>query len=1114
MLYENLEHFGIKLALLVVLRKFCVHLRSTRSETEQIYGLTPLGRNHLTTQILKGKKKINHPKNRRRIRLLKDSALAHRVSPTDATRLEIHEPKRVEDALRETERFLTNIFTSIQDGISILDNDMNIIRVNPAMEQWYMHAMPLTGKKCYEAYHGRSQRCEICPTYQTIKTGKGAYEVVPKRGAKGEILGWFDLYAFPFIDTTTGKMKGVIEYVRDITERKQAEEASRDSEERYRNLVEAVSDVIFSLSEFGIITSLNPAFEKTTGWSRFDWIGKSFAELLHPEDLPLSIEAFQKVIRGEPLPRLEFRFLSRSSHYLVGELTASPQIKKGRIVGALGIIRDVTGRKRFENELKESEKKFRVLTETAACGIFIHHGDKFLYVNPASEAISGYTREELLSMNFWDMVHPDFRQLVKERSQARLKGESLPSRYELKIITKTGEERWIDMTVGVIEYEGKPAILGTSFDITERKRAEQALRESEERYRTILENIEDGYYEVDLAGNFTFFNDRICQMLGYSRNELMGMNNRQYTDEENAKKLFEAFSKVYQTGKSSTEFDWEVIRKGGTKRIGEASISLIRDAEGAPVGFRGIARDITQRKQAEEALRTEKQRFETLLENAPFGVIMIDKQGNFKYVNSKFIELFGYDLKDVPNGREWFRKAYPDPEQRHSVIETWVNDSNLSEPEEKMPRIFAVTCEDGTKKIIRFITVKLERGEYLISCENITLIQEAEEEKAALEEQLLQSQKMEAIGRLAGGIAHDFNNLLTVIKGYTQLSLLDVKENNPLWENMQEIQKAAQRASDLTRQLLAFSRRQILDPKVLDLNSLLIDVEKMLRRMIGEDIELVTLLSEDLGRVKIDPGQIEQVIFNLAVNARDAMPSGGKLTIETANVEWDQDYAHSHIGATPGHYVCLSVSDTGVGMSREVQEKAFDPFYTTKDKGKGTGLGLSTVYGIVTQSGGKIRVYSEPGHGTTFKIYFPTVERELDARNGKIETDCLPGGSETVLLVEDDPSVRDLANRLLRQQGYRVLESANGEDALRLAQDITGERIHLLLTDVVLPQMGGKQLADQLKIYRPDLKVLYTSGYTDYAIVHRGALDSSTHFLQKPFSLKTLSQKVREALDK
>jgi CheY-like chemotaxis protein len=372
---------------------------------------------------------------------------------------------------------------------------------------------------------------------------------------------------------------------------------------------------------------------------------------------------------------------------------------------------------------------------------------------------------------------------------------------------------------------------------------------------------------------------------------------------------------------------------------------------------------------------------------------------------------------------------------------------------------------------------------------------------------------MEAVGRLAGGIAHDFNNLLTVIKGYNQLSLLDLGENDPLWGNIQEIQKATQRAADLTRQLLAFSRRQILDLKVLDMNALLKDLNKMLRRIIGEDIELVFLLTEDLGRVKIDPGQFEQMILNLAVNARDAMPSGGKLTFETANIELDEEYARTHINVNPGPYVQLSITDTGVGIPFDIKEKVFEPFFTTKDQGKGTGLGLSTVYGIVKQSGGNIWVYSEPDLGTTFKIYLPRVEEELDSALKQEETDFLPRGNETVMLVEDDPLVRDLAHRLLIGQGYKVLEASDGKEALRIAQENIGEKIHLLLTDVVMPQMGGKELSEKLKLLRPDIGVLYTSGYTDNAIVHHGTLESGTYFLQKPFSLKSLSQKVREVLD-
>ncbi len=387
-----------------------------------------------------------------------------------------------------------------------------------------------------------------------------------------------------------------------------------------------------------------------------------------------------------------------------------------------------------------------------------------------------------------------------------------------------------------------------------------------------------------------------------------------------------------------------------------------------------------------------------------------------------------------------------------------------------------------------------------------------EKEMAALQEQLRQSQKMEAIGQLAGGIAHDFNNLLTVISGYSEFSLRELQGDSDLRENLEEIKKAAQRASDLTRQLLAFSRRQILEVKVLDLNIVLRDLDKMLRRVIGEDIELVTILAENLGRVKTDRGQIEQVIMNLSINAKDAIPTGGKLTIETANVKLDEEYAHSHIAVTPGRYVMLSVSDTGVGMTPEVRDRVFEPFFTTKEMGKGTGLGLSTVYGIVKQSGGNIWVYSEPGRGTTFKIYLPRMDEPLDERVKRMVEKELPRGDETILLVEDDKEVRMLAMRILKTQGYRVLEASHGGDALQVLKEREGS-IHLLLTDVVMPEMSGRELANRLIPFHPKMKVLYMSGYTDNAIVHHGVLDKGVNYIQKPFTVDGLARKVREVLD-
>ena len=526
--------------------------------------------------------------------------------------------------------------------------------------------------------------------------------------------------------------------------------------------------------------------------------------------------------------------------------------------------------------------------------------------------------------------------------------------------------------------------------------------------------------------------------------------------------------------------------------------------------FNKMSRTIME--QQEEVSKYTRQ-LQTLSENAPFGMVMIDKDGIFKYINPKFRELLGYDLNDIPNGKTWFRRAYPDPTYRHHVISTWIDDLEGFSSGEKSPRTFTVTCKGGTEKIINFIPVQLETGENLIACEDITELKRAEEEKAVLQEQLRQSQKVEAIGRLAGGIAHDFNNLLTVIKGYSQLSSFELKEGDPLRVNIDEIQNAAERAASLTRQLLAFSRRQVMEMKALDLNTLLRDLEKMLRRVIGEDIEMVIQLAEDLGRVRADVGQIEQVIMNLVVNAKDAMPSGGKLTIETANVELDESYARSHVDVRHGHYVMFSVSDTGVGMTPEVRERIFEPFFTTKEMGKGTGLGLSTTYGIVKQSEGHIWVYSVQGKGTTFKIYLPRVNEPLEEIRKEVLKEELPRGNETILIVEDEEEVRKLAGKILEKRGYRILETSNGDDAL-LACERRKSPIHLMLADIVMPGMSGSELAKLLIPLYPEIKILYMSGYTDNAIVRHGVLEKGVNYIQKPFTMEGLARKVREVLDK
>lgn len=418
-------------------------------------------------------------------------------------------------------------------------------------------------------------------------------------------------------------------------------------------------------------------------------------------------------------------------------------------------------------------------------------------------------------------------------------------------------------------------------------------------------------------------------------------------------------------------------------------------------------------------------------------------------------------------------------------------------------------CKDGRIIDVEMVSHGLEfagRRARLVVIQDVT-------ERKKLQFQLMQAQKMDSIGRLAGGVAHDFNNLLTAMVSYAELSMEALPADNAARDDIAEILKAANRAAGLTRQLLAFARKQILEPQIFDLNALILDMDRLLRRVIGEDIELVTLPAADLGAIRADPGQIEQVILNLVVNARDAMPTGGRLTIETQNIILDDDYVQQHIGAVDGAFVMLAISDTGIGMDEEVRRRAFEPFFTTKEPGRGVGLGLATCYGIVKQHGGNIWLYSEPGQGTTLKVYLPRV----DASPLEIPryTEALPAacGSETILVVEDQAAVRALAVRVLQQHGYTVLEAGNGEEALQVVQEQADRVIDLVLSDVVMPRMGGKALVDRLIALRPAIKVLYISGYTDNAIIHHGQLDAGVALLQKPFSPSALARKVREVLD-
>ena len=637
---------------------------------------------------------------------------------------------------------------------------------------------------------------------------------------------------------------------------------------------------------------------------------------------------------------------------------------------------------RVQWDLEESERRYREIFENAKDAIYVHDlNGRYTLVNPAAEELSGYSRDEILQLSVFDMASPEHVELICNSLKQKLTDHA-PTTYEIEAIRKDGTRVPVEVSSRLIYRGGRPiGVQGSVRDISERRRAEEVVRASEQRFRDLVENANDIIFTCDMLGNITSLNRAGERVTGYTAEEALKMNFAQAVSPDDIAKVRHMLSRK-RAADVATVYDLELITKsGGRAAVEISSRAILKDGEA--VGVQGIARDITDRQRMENDLR-------------------------------------------------------------------------------------------------------------------------------ASQAQLQQSQRLEAVGQLAGGVAHDFNNLLTAIIGYSDFALRKMRANNPIRRDIEEIKKAANRAATLTRQLLAFSRKQILKPEVLDLNLVVGDMHKLLERLIGEDIDLVTTLGSDTDPVKADRGQLEQIIMNLVVNARDAMPFGGSVTIETANVLFDKAYTSEHVPVKPGKYAMLAVSDTGLGMDANTQLHIFEPFFTTKELGKGTGLGLSTVYGIVKQSGGFIWVYSELNVGTTFKIYLPSLtELHFDQELTSIDTAETETG--TVLLVEDDPLVRNVALRALESAGYTVLESGNGHGALAMAHSCDDE-IDLLITDVVMPLMGGRELAQELSALHPKTSILFMSGYTDDAVVRHGIMDKDIEYLQKPFTPESLVRRVGEVL--
>jgi len=753
--------------------------------------------------------------------------------------------------------------------------------------------------------------------------------------------------------------------------------------------------------------------------------------------------------------------------------------------------------KHKQEELRISETRYRRLFETAQDGILILDAatGAITDVNPFLLDMLGYSSEECVGKRLWELG--SFKDVKASRAAFQELQKQEYIRYEdLPLETRGGRLIDVEFVSNTYQVDGERVIQCNIRDITRRKRAEEARG----LLAAIVESSGDAITGKKLDGTILSWNKGAETLYGYLAEEVRGRNISLIVPEDRIDEMWEIYGRVK---KGEWILPYESVRKRKDGKLVDVSVrtSPIWDSSGQVTGVSVIARDISDLKRTQES----RARLARAVEYTAGSVLITEADGTIMYVNPAFEQVTGYGRAEVigqnprllnggKHGPEFYQAMWATLTQGRAWTGVFINkkkDGTLYEAE-----AIISPMRDETGRVINYVGVERD----------VT-------HERHLEDQLCQSQKMEAIGQLAGGIAHDFNNLLTIITGYGQLLLDDLDPDDPRRLKMGEINKAAARAAALTRQLLAFGRRQILVSEVLDLNDVLANMEKMLHRLIREDIELVIVQGEPLGQVRTDQGQIEQVIMNLVLNARDAMPQGGRLTLETSNVDLGEAYAASHPEVAPGPYVMLSVYDNGCGISQEVQTHIFEPFFTTKEKGKGTGLGLSTVYGIVRQSEGYVSVSSEPGQGTTFKICLPRVKEQaaLQDRKGKGAGAPLRG-SETILLVEDEEALRSLVKDILEGLGYMVLVATSGDEAIAICKQHPAP-IPLLLTDVVMPGMSGRELADHLKFLYPAMKLLYMSGYTEDSMLRQDILGPGAAFLGKPFTPQAIARKVREVLD-
>jgi PAS domain S-box-containing protein len=1029
---------------------------------------------------------------------------------------DITERKKGEKALRDSQDLLDRIASASPEILYVFDAEAwRMVYVNdaiePALGVTSQEVLRVGAEFLVQRLHPDDR--ETVAGYRThireLSDGGIVQVTCRVRHADGEWC-WLRLRNRVLSRNADGGIREILGTASDVTEHIRAQQALRISEERYRIVSDLTSDYSFSVridADRSMVREwITEAFARITGYEPEEMGESQWERLVHPDDRERGRDQFKRAFLSGRAIHV-YRIIRKTGEVRWIREHASVIHNDDGSLHWYGACRDITEQKTAESDRALTEERFNAITQSSH-DIIVEFDEtgKNLYVSPNVLELVGHPPEAFESQRRVDLVHPDDAQMVKERLAKMMHGgesEDLIFRF----LNGEGEWRWLDTTATAF-HTASGDVRGVMIirDITERLEME----EERQRLASIVENSSEFIAMIAADGRILFLNDAGKKMVGISSDaEARSRTIFECLVPEDAQDMrFQVVPSIERSG--HWEGDFRLRHVATSERIATlAHVFLVSHRRWQQEQVLAIvARDISERITAERLLRESEARHRMLVESAYDLIAEIDLHGHYVYANPNFDRQLGYTPEQLL-GASWFDQVHP--EDRGSARKA-IGDLFEHETRECPP--LRLRHVDGSWLWVETNLKKYENitGEPLVLAffRDISRRKAAEEALRQSQEELLHSQKMEAIGRLAGGVAHDFNNLLTAITGYCDLLLEEIGDASELRADAEEIIRAAERAGGLTRQLLAFSRRQVLLPKVLDLNTLVADVDRLLRRLIGEDIELVTVLEGELPHVKLDPGQLEQLVLNLAVNARDAMPRGGRLTISTNDLEIGPGGDPAHPGIEPARYVTLSVRDTGVGMTPQTQSKIFEPFFTTKEAGKGTGLGLATVYGIIQQSGGEIRVESEVGRGSTFTVYLPQVDEAVDPPEPVVVHEDLRGG-ETILLVEDSETVRKLVKRYLEKHGYTVIDAPSGIDALRCAKRHDGD-IDLLVTDVVLPKMDGHALAQRLNRIRPGMKVVYMSGFSDDALSRHGVVASDIVLVQKPFAQPVLLREVRRIL--